>query len=215
MNLENQSESMKTIVETFVQEEVSELVLEGDKLDEWKVLVKEMNLVGQDILAVPKKSPIPFLYMKSNMDRMFTVLCPVKTNIEDFNKTPIPLEILKMVSLANAEEYFDKIEIWYDDKTPDPVCVGQVKMWGEWNNYKWRTLEEASIGLGIELGNYSYQTSNYLIGKWGDVKYSFEKLMEMAMNRRLKSERTRLEENVKEAEKGLNDIIINNENYFN
>ena len=50
----------------------------------------------------------------------------MSVEIQKFDVMPIPVEILELVALSVKENYFNKISIWYDDKTPDPVCIGQT-----------------------------------------------------------------------------------------
>jgi len=64
------------------------------------------------------------MYMKTSVKNVFETLCPVKVNVENFETSPIPVEILDLIALSKKENYFDKLEIWYDDKSPDPCCVG-------------------------------------------------------------------------------------------
>src|SRR5688572_22578206 len=125
MNLENNSSEMKTVVETFVIEETAELIYDNEKLDKWNELVGDLGLSGQTKIIKPTKSPIPFMHLKTSMKNVFEVLCPRKVAVEEYDVTPIPLEILELVALSKKEGYFTSIEIWYDEKSPDPVCVGK------------------------------------------------------------------------------------------
>lgn len=128
----NNSASMKTVVETYIIEETQELIYDNEKLDQWNNLVKELGLTGQTKIQAKDKSPIPFLHMKQTHIAVFETLCPRKVKVQEYDKTPIPVEILDLVALSVKEKYFNKIEIWYDDKTPDPACIGFA---GEWLVY--------------------------------------------------------------------------------
>ena len=127
--MKNQSNDMKTEIQTYFIEEIIELVHDNDSLDEWKSIADELGLVGQDNLTSGEKSPIPFMYLKSGMVNVFRTLCQVSNDIKDFNRTPIPLEILRLAKLSINEDYFSKIEVWYDDKSPDPVVIGINEEW--------------------------------------------------------------------------------------
>ncbi|MFA5234148.1 MAG: hypothetical protein WC390_07095 [Sulfurimonas sp.] len=46
MELNKNSNEMKTIVETFIIEETAELIYDNDKLDKWNELVDTLGLQG-------------------------------------------------------------------------------------------------------------------------------------------------------------------------
>jgi len=115
------------MVQKFIVEEATELIYDSDKIEEWKVKCEELGLTKQIALANGDKSPIPFEYMNTVSERVYETLCPTKQNYREYHKTAIPLEVLSLIALSEKEKYFDKIEIWYDDKTPDPLAVGYVK----------------------------------------------------------------------------------------
>jgi hypothetical protein len=157
MYTQNNSTQMRTVVETYVIEEVQELIYDNEKLQQWNDHVAELGLEGQKQLVKPEKSPIPFLFMNKRLVEVFETLCPTKEDIKKFGATPIPVEILGLVALAQREQYFKKIEVWYDNESPDPAVIGFVR------------------GEGKETYMDSYW-NRYLIGRWADVKASFEEL---------------------------------------
>ncbi len=188
---------MKTIVETFVVEETAELIYDNEKLEQWNQLVKDLNLVGQEGTLKKDKSPVPFMSMNSTLINILETICPMKTDIANYSKMPIPVEILSLVQLSKNEGYFEKIEIWSDDKNPDPVCVG----------YRWPNEATKSQG-------YSWNMERYLIGKWGDVRKSFEQLKEIAMKRWKKAKEMELKERIKRDSRDLEDLDILTYNFF-
>src|SRR5690606_12958674 len=111
-NMEHNNESLNTVVETFYIAETVNLIHDNDALSMWQEKVKELGLEGQSEVVVGDKSPIPFLWMNDAIIATFEVLCPTKTPIEKYSKTPIPVELLEVVGLCKKEEYFDKIEVW-------------------------------------------------------------------------------------------------------
>jgi hypothetical protein len=154
---------METQVQVFMEEETKELIYDSEKLEEWKSKVQELGLNAQLELCKEDKSPIPFTYMKESMVAMFEELCPASTRVQDYNITPIPIEVLGVISLAEKEGYFEGIEIWYDDKKPDPILVG-------FKNGK-----------------------KYLMARWGAEKADFGDLYKEAKKRlmaRIKTEAT-------------------------
>lgn len=189
--LNSNSENMATVVETFFVEETLSLVHDATDLQKWNDLVSFLDLSGQKTIVKEDKSPIPFLWMNETLIATFKVLCPTETDITKYNKMPIPLEILDLVALSKREEYFDYIEIWYDEKTKDPVCIGQ------------KTKEEYK---DRDEWYRKYHTEKYLIGKWSDVKASFNELLERAKNRFINEKSLELKQTIKNATRQLEDI---------
>jgi hypothetical protein len=145
----------------------------------------------------------------------------VCVNIEDYNITPIPVEILELVMLSKRENYFDQLQIWYDDKSPDPACVGIIKRWsnGIRSGYIYNSQKEAvesTNGKKTESDlNYYYESIYYLLGKWADVKHSFEELKEMATKRFVAQEGNTFRKQIKEAQRGLDDLETSAFDKFN
>jgi len=205
---------MNTVVETFIIEEVESLIYDNEKLDKWNSIVGNLELQGQRKIVKPEKSPIPFLNMNMDLVNVFETLCPMSVDIKEFSVTPIPVEILELVALAVNENYFNKIEVRWDDKSPDPVVIG---MTGHWYEMQWfensnKSLKDNNFTTKNEVldngGKHPYfaETGKYLIGKWGDVKHSFEQLKEMAKKRFVTAESIEFKRRIKEAQRGLDDL---------
>jgi hypothetical protein len=208
---------MKTVVETFIIEETAELIYDNEKLDQWNAHVESLGLVGQKQIVKPEKSPIPFMHLKTSMVAVFETLCPRKVAIEQYNITPIPVEILDLVALSKREGYFEEIHIWYDEKSPDPVCVGTTCSYYTYS----KTYNTLKSGLTLEQAKQEkemfpdevsgYNTTNrtyYLLGKWADVKHSFEELMKMAAIRFMQEKGAELKKTIKEAQRSLDDLEV-------
>lgn len=188
--LTNNSASMKTVVETYIIEETQELIYDNEKLDQWNGLVAELGLTGQTEVVKPDKSPIPFLWMNRALLKVFEELCPRKTKIEEYSKTPIPVEALSLASLSKKEGYFDKLEVWYNDENPDPAIVGYKYTHGsgEWER--------------------NWYADKYLIARWSDVKATLEELTERAKKLFTLRRSNELKESIKRAQRELEDITI-------
>lgn len=139
--------------EVFYQEEVTDLIHDVEKLDEWKKMVEDMGLEGQTKLANPEKSPVPFMVLNQFQTRILQAICPESREVSKFEREPIPLPVLSAIALSRAEGYFTKIEIWADNESPDPVAVG------------------------------IRDDHKYLIARWGAEKLSWEKLEKKAIAR--------------------------------
>lgn len=190
---------MKTIVETFLVEETESLIYDNEKLERWNALVAELQLAGQQTIVKPDKSPIPFMVLNQSTRNIIGTLCPSEVAIENYNRTPIPVELLDLVALSKKENYFDKIVICYDEKTSDPFVIGQV---GIFEVVSWSTKPHFMI------------KNQYLIGKWGDVRRSWNELKEMAV-KRFRSERTtQLTDELKRVKRALEDVDLDAVNQF-
>ena len=224
MEFKHNSESMKTVVETYVIEETESLIYDNEQLDKWNKLVDELGLTGQKQIVKPEKSPIPFMHMKANIVAVFETLCPIKVKVEDYNKTPIPVEILDLIMLSKRENYFDELYIRYDDKSPDPACIGVLKLstvyFSKVNGVAREKEENVSTARLIELKkepDYDWCSDNdnyYLLGKWADVKQSFEELIERVKARYIKTQSASYIETIKYYNKYLDDVQVEAEKRF-
>jgi hypothetical protein len=151
-------------VEIYLEPELSEMVGSPEVTAEWKQLAEELGMEGQLKLIAPKsgeekdKNPSPYIHMNKKAERVFAVLCPEVVNYKKYDKSTIPREVLKEIALAEKEQYFDKICIWYDDASPDPVVVGYIKQ-----------------------DSYSY--IKHMIARFGDEILPFEVLESKAIAR--------------------------------
>ena len=220
--LENNHESMKTVVETFLTEETVDLIYDNEQLEKWNKHVEELGLTGQTQIVKKDKSPIPFMHLKNSHKNICSTLCPVKVRVQNYNITPIPVEILDLIALAQKENYFSKIEVWYDDKNPDPFVIG-VK--GKWYSYQsgvskdFDSEEEAKEYCKNDVNKSVYfkewDATLYILGKWADVKRSWGELKEMAKTRFMESRANEYHKAIKEAKRGLEDLEIEAFEKFN
>lgn len=222
---ENNHESMKTVVETFLTEETVELIYDNEQLDKWNKHVEELGLQGQTKIIKKEKSPIPFMHLKSSYVNICKVLCPAEVDIKNYNISPIPIEILDLVALSVRENYFDKMLVWYDDKSPDPFVVGMCHTSYYSHNdtgglgKSFQTYEEAlqhqNENNWFKNKPYGIGNEYYLIGKWADVKHSWNELKEMATERFTNERSNEYHRAIKEAQRGLEDIKMEAFDKFN
>lgn len=187
--MEHNNESMATVVETFFIEETVNLIHDQEALNRWNSRVEELGLSGQKNVVKTDKSPIPFLWMNRAVVATFEQLCPTKVDIKEYNKTPIPVELLDTVSLCVKENYFDAIKVWYNEQEKDPVIVGYVAKPGKTDDW-----------------DLNYYGEKYLIGRWADVKASIDQLIERAKKLFIYSETNRLRLEIKRHQRELDDI---------
>jgi hypothetical protein len=212
----NNHESMKTVVETFLTEETVELIYDNEQLDKWNKHVEELGLQGQTKIVKKEKSPIPFMHLKQSYVNICKALCPAEVDIKNYNISPIPVEILDLVALSVRENYFDKMLVWYDDKSPDPFVVGMNhtsyyshKDDGGLNKsfptYE-QALQDQNENSWFKHKPYGVGSEYYLIGKWADVKHSWSELKEIATERFVAERSNEYHKAIKEAQRGLEDI---------
>lgn len=194
--LKHNSASMKTEVELYVIEETQELIYDNEKLDQWNALVSELKLTGQEQVVKKDKSPIPFLWMNQTIKAVFEELCPAKVKVEEYSKTPIPVEALGMVSLSVKEGYFDKIEVWYNDKNPDPAIIG----------YKYTK--------GISQWEKDWHAERYLLARWSDVKSTLAELTERAKKLFVLRRTNELKASISQQQRQLEDIEVEGNTRF-
>jgi hypothetical protein len=151
-------------VEIYLEPELEEMIGSAEVTEEWKQLAEELGMEGQLKLIAPKsegeenKNPSPYIHMNAKAERVFAILCPEVVDYKKYDKSTIPREVLREIALAEKEQFFDKICIWYDDASPDPLVVGYIKM-----------------------GGYDYV--KHMIARFGDEILPFEELEHKSINR--------------------------------
>ena len=177
--------------EIYLIDEVESLVHSVEDLDEWNKLVEATGLKGQQSLKQEDKSPIPFPFMNEGMKRVYNTLCPDTETAEKYNKTTIPVRVLSVIALCKQEGYFDELQIWSDNATPDPIVVGIKKdPDSDWRKYL------------------------YLIARWGDELRSYPELVQIAKARFKEQQTARLNTKILECNEKLHNIDMYIEKEF-
>lgn len=151
-------------VEIYLEPELEEMIGSVEVTEEWKQLAEELGMEGQLKLITPKsgeesdKNPSPYIHMNAKAERVFAILCPEVVDYKKYDKSTIPRDVLREIAMAERLKFFDKICIWYDDASPDPLVVGYIKM-----------------------GNYEYV--KHMIARFGDELLPFEELERKSINR--------------------------------
>jgi hypothetical protein len=175
-------------VEIYLEPELAEMVGNPEVTEEWKQLAESLGMQGQLNLIKPKsegekdKNPSPYIHMNKKAERMFAILCPEVVAYKKYDKSTIPREVLKEIALAEKEKYFDKICIWYDDASPDPLVVGYIKM-----------------------GSYDYV--KHMIARFGDELLPFEELEIKATNRLMKYATEKLQNQLESVRSTVHDFF--------
>lgn len=148
-------------VEIYSEPELQEMVSSknNEELETWKELVATLDMEGQQsLVSGDKQSPSPYMYMTDHTVCIFGILCPVAVDYKKYNKTTIPVAVLKEIAYCNEMQMFDSIKIWYDDVEKDPVVVGYIR-------------------------NPNNSPTLHLIARFGDEVLPFEILREKALKR--------------------------------
>jgi len=141
--------------------ELKDTLFDSEKIEEHKRLMQELG-INPDSVDQPK-SPCPYPLMDKVTRKMFELLLPDRYELKDYNRSPIPLEVLRRLKHAQDEEYFDKIFIRTTDEMPDPVAIGM----------RYASDHDRNNG-------YTWNAKMFLIARWGDVVRPFSELWERA-----------------------------------
>lgn len=150
-------------VKIYREPENQELILDEAKLEEYNKLISELGISNP---KDEKKTPNVYQYLNNAMAKQLNTLCPMHIAVENYTKSTIPLDVLKVLQYCKDQEMFDGYSIWWDDKAPDPVLVG-------WN---WSSEEDKEK-------NYYWRVDKYLIARWGDCSMEIPELMEKGFQR--------------------------------
>ena len=133
------------------QEKPEESSREWEQLCIGLGLQKQLKKVGKI-----EKVPIPYMKLDHRMSRVFRMLCPQRESYTAYEAGTLPLDVVQEIQRCKENEWFPMIEIWYDDKSPDPFLIGYDGKKGEANKF--------------------------LIARWGDELQPFEQLVIKAIN---------------------------------
>jgi hypothetical protein len=138
----------------FIEPELEKL---HEHCEEWGQLCTGLGLQKQ-LKKIGKVEGVanPYMKLDPRTERVYQMLCPRRELYTDYGAGTLPLEIVQEIHRCKENEWFAVMEIWYDDKSPDPFLVGYDSKKG---------------------GN------KFLIARWGDELLPFEQLVEKAINR--------------------------------
>lgn len=218
-------------VEIFQNQELNDLVFEIEALDEWKEIASELGMEKQLEIIKGKGSPNPFPYMNRGIELIFRTLCPERAEMTKYNKTPIPLPVMKTLAFAIRDKHFKEIEIWYDDKTPDPVAVGYTydlyaydKGYNHLKDENGKKVyfdspeqaKEYCAAIGFELYSTNRENENkYVIARWGDELRPLNELKELAHERLVEIYGAKIKKELEEKQQALKLLKENVTLYLN
>jgi hypothetical protein len=117
-------------VETFEVTEVCENTVLADEASiamfEKLGLTGQMTLVGKAANGQEKSAVCPYREMKPEENKVYRLLCPQVTSVEDFQASAIPLRVLQVLEHAKSLDLFLYFEIWAaEGAVKDPVLVAK------------------------------------------------------------------------------------------
>jgi len=213
------------MVEIYANTELNDVLFEVEALQEWKELAQEMGMESQLESIKGKESPNPYPYMNKGIQIIMETLCPTKVKFKEYNKTPIPLEVMKQLAFSVRDNHFKHIEIWYDDITPDPVAIGYTYQYYAYDREYKHLLDENKKDVLFETETeakdycstigFQYQGINkknenkYLIARWADILRPFNELKELAKERLIEKYGATLKNEIEEKTQALKKLTDN------
>lgn len=185
------------MIENYYNVEFDNVIFDIDNKQEWLEMMNELGLSNQTNFLKNSKSPVPFPLLNNNIKNIFSTLCPAQLELRSYNKTPIPFDAIKAIKFAVQENYFDEIDIWYDDKSPDPLAVGSIINYKAYyypegsNNslgtdFIFKSDQDAKDWVeqqGHRLHFTTSEANQYLICRWGDELRPIKELKQLAKER--------------------------------
>lgn len=218
-------------VQIYQNEELNDIMFEIPALEEWKALATEMGMENQLEFVRKAETPIPYPNINRSLNIVFKTLCPMAVDFRAYTKTPIPLEVMKQLSMSINDKHFQKIEIWYDDKKADPVAVGvNEKFYAydrSYNRMKGADNQDILFDTPKEATSYAELTGflctgtgmgrrdEYLIARWADELRPIEELRNLAKERLLEKYGAELRVEIEEKSQALKMLTDNITKYLN
>jgi len=176
-------------------------------------------------------TPLPYPCINKTMRMIFNTLCPMSENFQAYSKTPIPLEVMKQLSMSVNDKHFQRIEIWYDDKKTDPIAVGITEKYYVYDR-QYKRMEDSEghsmlfeseaeakeYATLIGFVYYGCSTENkeeYLIARWADELRPIEELKGLAIERLLEKYGAELRNEIDEKNQALRQLTDNITLYIN
>ena len=138
------------------------LLLDENELAEYQQLAEELGI------PEVKQGKTPSVYQTLNQVqiRALEALCPAKSSLDSYNRSTIPVEVLRAIKFIKENEMFDFIKVWFDDKNPDPMIIGE----------RYRTESD-------RVNGYSWNTEKVLIARWGDCAIELPELLQVGFDK--------------------------------
>jgi len=151
-------------VKIYREPENEALILDEEQLAEYHELTAELGL--QVVDQQEQKVPNVYTFLNSAMTKQLHAICPRHLKVEEYKKSTIPVEVLKVLKFAKEQNMYEGYEIWYNDVEPDPLLIG-------WNYSNDRAREN----------NYDWQKDRFLMARWGDCAMELPELLQVGFDK--------------------------------
>ena len=171
------------MTEIFIEPELSELE-QPEQAQQWFEIATKLGLSEQLIHASrsEEKMPPPYMHIDLRTGRIIKTLCPVQVSYTNYRASTIPLDVLEEIEKCVRNKWYSKIDICYDDKSPDPFVIG------------------------FTHHEHSWKRDMHLIARWGAELIPFEMLEKKAIDRLRNTAKNKLSELKFRTEMALSDV---------
>lgn len=120
-------------VETYEVEEInasdaSTMAADAEAIQ----LCEKLGLKGQlERSNAETLTRFPYRVITLEEQRIFRAVCPVETNLRNYNRGPIPVRVLQVASYVSELEYCDQgLHVWHPASAADrdPFLIGKRRM---------------------------------------------------------------------------------------
>jgi hypothetical protein len=177
-------------VELVSQDEMQSLAADG----EHAMLIESLGLSGQQkLIGGEDIKPFPYRIMTQEEQRVFQILFPQQTKLEEYSSELIPLRVLQVALHAKSTDFLDKgLFVWSPkDSQVDPVLLGKASIpgstWGE---------------------------RIYLLARWGSALLPFPTLVAQAKAKWKARRKAELQKAIAEVTAHLGVLDADAEQYF-
>jgi hypothetical protein len=151
-------------VKVYREPENEALILDEEQLAEYHELTAELGL--QVVEQQENKVPNIYTFLNSAMTKQLHAICPMHVTVENYRKSTIPVEVLKVLKFAKDNNMYEGYEIWYNDIEPDPLLIG-------WNYIDDNAREK----------QYGWRKDRFLIARWGDCALELPELLQVGFDK--------------------------------
>ena len=152
-------------VKIYREPENESLILNEGELAEYNAIALELGFTTQEKVE-EKNVPNVYISLNTAMEKQLKAVCPMKVDADKYNKSTIPLEVLKVYKFCKENNMFDGFHIWYNDVDPDPMLIG------------WNWMSESD-----KKNNYTWCINRFLIARWGDCALELSELLELGFEK--------------------------------
>lgn len=149
-------------VKIYREPENEHLILNEENLAAYNELATKLGIQTQ---TLENKVPNVYTCLNVAMQKQLQALCPKLEKAEDYKRTTIPLEVLKVLDFSKENNMFDGYQIWYNDVDPDPLLIG------------WNWMDE-----NAKKNDYTWQKHRFLLARWGDCALEMPELLQLGFD---------------------------------